>query len=163
MSIIRSRITATLLCTGVIGLGAMFVALPSRCPTGEERVALCEPRWLYHGRCPGRKRAPKAGVWVIAETKDLQTQMIKIVVTNDQGRFMLPELPGANYKVWVRGYGEACRFHSRRIETHHHPTDAESRKCEDSSGSGQGLSRRLLAIAVGAAPEESVPRNRKRG
>ena len=50
-------------------------------------------------------RGPEAGVWVIAETKDLLTNFIKIVVTDDQGRFMLPELPNANYKVWVRGYG----------------------------------------------------------
>jgi hypothetical protein len=50
-------------------------------------------------------QGPEAGVWVIAETKDLLTNFIKIVVTDDQGRFMLPELPNANYKVWVRGYG----------------------------------------------------------
>src|SRR3954463_734092 len=48
---------------------------------------------------------PEAGVWVIAETKDLPTNFIKIVVTDDQGRFLLPELPTANYSVWVRGYG----------------------------------------------------------
>jgi hypothetical protein len=48
---------------------------------------------------------PEAGVWVIAETKDLPTNFIKIVVTNDQGRFLLPELPNASYSVWVRGYG----------------------------------------------------------
>jgi hypothetical protein len=48
---------------------------------------------------------PEAGVWVIAETKDLATNFIKIVVTDDQGRFMVPELPVANYSVWVRGYG----------------------------------------------------------
>src|SRR5258708_571237 len=48
---------------------------------------------------------PEAGVWVIAETKDLPTNFIKIVVTDDRGRFMLPELPGASYSVWVRGYG----------------------------------------------------------
>ena len=48
---------------------------------------------------------PEAGVWVIAETKDLPTNFIKIVVTNDQGRFLLPELPNATYNVWVRGYG----------------------------------------------------------
>jgi hypothetical protein len=47
----------------------------------------------------------EAGVWVIAETKDFQTKLRKIVVTDDQGRFLLPELPKANYKVWVRGYG----------------------------------------------------------
>ena len=47
----------------------------------------------------------EAGVWVIAETKDLPTPYIKIVVTDDQGRFVIPELPKAKYKVWVRGYG----------------------------------------------------------
>jgi hypothetical protein len=48
---------------------------------------------------------PEAGVWVIAETKDLPTKFAKIVVTDDQGRYVLPELPKANYSVWVRGYG----------------------------------------------------------
>src|SRR5438067_4671218 len=48
---------------------------------------------------------PEAGVWVIAETTDLPTKFAKIVVTDDQGRYLLPELPKANYSVWVRGYG----------------------------------------------------------
>ena len=48
---------------------------------------------------------PEAGVWVIAETDDLNTKFRKIVVTNDAGRFLLPELPRASYRVWVRGYG----------------------------------------------------------
>jgi hypothetical protein len=48
---------------------------------------------------------PEAGVWVIAETDDLPTPYIKIVVTDDDGRFVLPELPMVNYHVWVRGYG----------------------------------------------------------
>src|SRR5215471_6924047 len=49
---------------------------------------------------------PEAGVWVIAETHDLPTRFIKIVVTDGQGRYVLPELPkGATYDVWVRGYG----------------------------------------------------------
>ena len=47
----------------------------------------------------------EAGVWVIAETDDLETVFRKIVVTNDDGRFLLPELPAATYEVWVRGYG----------------------------------------------------------
>ena len=50
-------------------------------------------------------KGPEAGVWVIAETDDLGTKLIKIVVTDDQGRYLLPEMPKANYKVWVRGYG----------------------------------------------------------
>jgi len=50
-------------------------------------------------------QGPEAGVWVIAETKELPTNFIKIVVTDDQGRFTVPELPAATYSVWVRGYG----------------------------------------------------------
>lgn len=50
-------------------------------------------------------KGPEAGVWVIAETKDLPTKYAKIVVTDDKGRFVIPELPSANYQVWVRGYG----------------------------------------------------------
>lgn len=48
---------------------------------------------------------PEAGVWVIAETDDLDTNFIKIVVTDADGKFLLPELPDATYRVWVRGYG----------------------------------------------------------
>ena len=48
---------------------------------------------------------PEAGVWVIAETTDLPTRYIKSVVTDDQGRYVIPDLPTANYQVWVRGYG----------------------------------------------------------
>jgi hypothetical protein len=48
---------------------------------------------------------PEAGVWVIAETSDLPTRYIKSVVTDDQGRFVIPDLPSANYEIWVRGYG----------------------------------------------------------
>ncbi len=50
-------------------------------------------------------KGPEAGVWVIAETKDLGTGYRKIVVTDDQGRYLIPDLPKANYTVWVRGYG----------------------------------------------------------
>src|SRR6202166_683021 len=50
-------------------------------------------------------KGAEAGVWVIAETKDLPTGYRKIVVTDDQGRYVIPELPKANYDVWVRGYG----------------------------------------------------------
>jgi streptogramin lyase len=50
-------------------------------------------------------KGPEAGVWVIAETTDLPTNFIKMVVTDDQGRYVIPDLPTANYQVWVRGYG----------------------------------------------------------
>jgi hypothetical protein len=48
---------------------------------------------------------PEAGVWVIAETTDLPTKFARIVVTDERGRYVLPDLPPANYSVWVRGYG----------------------------------------------------------
>ncbi|MES1255573.1 MAG: carboxypeptidase-like regulatory domain-containing protein, partial [Acidobacteriota bacterium] len=48
---------------------------------------------------------PEAGVWVIAETTDTPTRLIKTVVTDDQGRYLVPDLPAANYAVWARGYG----------------------------------------------------------
>lgn len=48
---------------------------------------------------------PEAGVWVIAETDDLPTRFARIVVTDEEGRFVIPDLPDADYDVWVRGYG----------------------------------------------------------
>ena len=50
-------------------------------------------------------RGPEAGVWVIAETTDLPTRFIRIVATDDEGRYVLPDLPEATYQVFVRGYG----------------------------------------------------------
>ena len=47
---------------------------------------------------------PEAGVWVIAETTDLPTKFARIVVTDDQGRYVVPDLPDASYEVFVRGY-----------------------------------------------------------
>jgi hypothetical protein len=50
-------------------------------------------------------KGPEAGVWVIAETTDLPTKFAKIVVTDERGRYRIPDLPQATYSVWVRGYG----------------------------------------------------------
>jgi hypothetical protein len=50
-------------------------------------------------------KGPEAGVWVIAETRDLPVRYIKTVVTDDRGRFVIPDLPQAGYTVWARGYG----------------------------------------------------------
>ena len=58
-----------------------------------------------HWRSGRSSKGPEAGVWVIAETRDLPTKFRKIVVTDDAGRYMLPDLPKATYNVWVRGYG----------------------------------------------------------
>lgn len=50
-------------------------------------------------------KGPEAGVWVIAETTSLPTKFARIVVTDDRGRYVLPDLPPADYQVFVRGYG----------------------------------------------------------
>jgi hypothetical protein len=50
-------------------------------------------------------RGPEAGVWVIAETTELPTRFARIVVTDDKGRYLIPDLPNVVYSVWVRGYG----------------------------------------------------------
>jgi len=88
----RSRVLTSLLCLAWI---ALVEAQRSAQPAGVNYIT---------GVVQGAQ-GPEAGVWVIAETKDLPTNFIKIVVTDDQGRFMLPDLPAANYRVWVRGYG----------------------------------------------------------
>src|SRR5262249_58183746 len=48
---------------------------------------------------------PEGGVWVIAETTELGTRFAKMVVTDEVGRYVVPDLPKAKYRVWVRGYG----------------------------------------------------------
>jgi hypothetical protein len=61
---------------------------------------------------------PEAGVWVIAETDDFDTMFTRIVVTDDEGRYLVPDLPEASYRVWVRGYGltDSPKVDARRGE-----------------------------------------------
>src|SRR5215813_11232199 len=51
------------------------------------------------------KNGPEAGVWIIAQTSELGTRFAKMVVTDDRGRYVIPDLPQATYDLWVRGYG----------------------------------------------------------
>ena len=57
---------------------------------------------------------PEAGVWVIAETTDLPTKFAKMVVTDDQGRYVLPGHP-RTLPPWSSGsrarppVGPSCR------------------------------------------------------
>ncbi len=102
MKIIRSKGRAALLFVGILALTARFGVLPTNAQ--QSKSGYVSPPGYISGTVTSDK-GPEAGVWVIAETKDLPTGFIKIVVTNDQGRYMLPELPTANYNVWVRGYG----------------------------------------------------------
>ena len=94
----RSRMGFAALCAGLL---AFTVASVSALQRGAAPV----PAQGYITGTVQGPQGPEAGVWVIAETKELATPFIKIVVTDDRGRFMVPELPAANYSVWVRGYG----------------------------------------------------------
>src|SRR5881392_3922521 len=87
---------------GAMGLAMMAVALPA--PAGAQQAAVQIDNDDIGGAVTG-VNGPEAGVWVIAETAELPTKYAKIVVTDDQGRYVIPDLPNANYQVWVRGYG----------------------------------------------------------
>ena len=86
---------ATTCFVAVTGIAASSFAADTGIPTAADGI----------GGVVTSSKGPEAGVWVIAETNDLPTRMIKIVVTDDQGRFFLPELPQAKYQLFVRGYG----------------------------------------------------------
>ncbi len=94
-SIVRALFASTCLVTSGIWAQETFAAAAAGVPVVVDGIG---------GVVTGTK-GPEAGVWVIAQTNDLATRYIKIVVTDDQGRFMLPQLPKAKYQVWVRGYG----------------------------------------------------------
>ncbi len=84
---------------------------------------------------------PEAGVWVIAETTDLPTKYAKIVVTDDQGRYMIPELPKAKYKVWVRGYGLVDSAEGRRRA-------GQARQSHGREGAERGRRGRVLPVGL---------------
>jgi hypothetical protein len=114
MKIIHSRGTTAFLCAGAVGLIALAIVLPTSAQQNTAKQAApakqatkshyVSPPGFITGTVTG-DNGPEAGVWVIAQTSDLGTPMIKTVVTDDQGRYLVPELPVVNYKLWVRGYG----------------------------------------------------------
>jgi hypothetical protein len=73
--------------------------------TKKPRVSTSNISGVVKGVARRGPAKPQAGVWVIAETEDLPTPYAKIVVTDEQGRFLIPDLPKASYLVWARGYG----------------------------------------------------------
>ena len=99
--------TTRLLRLGVlaIGIAAFLVASTVRLSGQQKTAAAVRIDNNDIGGVVTSENGPEAGVWVIAETTDLPTKYAKIVVTDDQGRYVIPDLPKANYSVWVRGYG----------------------------------------------------------
>ena len=90
-------------------------------------------------------KGPEAGVWVIAETTDLPTKFAKVVVTDDRGRYLLPDLPKANYTVWVRGTDWSTPRRSVPRRDRRWKPDGDART--GSTRRGPVLSGRLLVLA----------------
>src|SRR5438270_9832931 len=91
------------LAIAVVAASLAAAATPNRAQQGKD-----EDHAATAGNIRGvvtSRFGPEAGVWVVAETKDLGTRFAKIVVTDERGRYVVPDLPKANYRVWVRGYG----------------------------------------------------------
>src|SRR5246127_1302489 len=86
-----------------LGLAMLLIAWPARLSSQQNATVRVDADDI--GGVVTSANGPEAGVWVIAETKDLPTRFAKIVVTDDQGRYVIPDLPKANYTIWVRGYG----------------------------------------------------------
>jgi hypothetical protein len=101
-------ISSRLICSGIVlvGLIVMVSAWPTVPPSaqpspgGGVQIDGDDIGGVVTG-----KHGPEAGVWVIAETTELETRFAKIAVTDDHGRYVIPDLPQATYNVWVRGYG----------------------------------------------------------
>ncbi len=90
---------------GVIAIGLAAYVITSRNPLGAQQTAPVKVQANDIGGSVASSHGPEAGVWVIAETTDLPTRYIKEVVTDDRGRYLIPDLPKAQYTVWARGYG----------------------------------------------------------
>jgi len=86
---------------GAIAVAAFLIAAPARLEA-ESAVSIDSDDI---GGVVSGPHGPEAGVWVIAETHDLATRYAKMVVTDDHGRYVVPDLPKAKYQLWVRGYG----------------------------------------------------------
>src|ERR1700757_3955042 len=100
MSQQRSTRPHVLLATALAAASLLAVAAPARAQQAPVAIDNDDIGGVVRG--PG---GPEAGVWVIAETRDLPTRFTKSVVTDDQGRYVIPDLPKGRYELWVRGYG----------------------------------------------------------
>lgn len=89
----------------ILSLGLLCISALVSCQKSDSSSRnVLNPEGYITGQVSS-ENGPEAGVWVIAETKETNTPYIKIVVTDDDGRFVMPELPEHTYNVWVRGYG----------------------------------------------------------
>ena len=90
---------------GMVAVGiTVFVAASAVLLSGQQNATVRIDNDDIGGVVTSAK-GPETGVWVIAETTNLPTRFARMVVTDDQGRYVMPDLPKANYNIWVRGYG----------------------------------------------------------
>src|SRR5580692_905778 len=92
----------------ISGIAAILIAgflIAARAGLDAQQTAPMKISANSIGGTVSSSKGPEAGVWVIAETTDLPTRYIKEVVTDDRGRYVIPDLPKARYTVWARGYG----------------------------------------------------------
>src|SRR5215467_848672 len=104
------RLSMTIRQALLAGTAIGFVMLVAGVPTGalaQQAEAVAAPAIDNNdiGGIVTSRMGPEAGVWVVAETTELGTRFAKMAVTDDFGRFVVPDLPKATYRVWVRGYG----------------------------------------------------------
>ena len=97
--------TARLLYSGMIAVAMAVILAPVPIGLNAQQNAAVPIDNDDIGGVVTSTKGPEAGVWVIAETTDLPTRFARMVVTDDQGRYVVPDLPKANYNIWVRGYG----------------------------------------------------------
>jgi hypothetical protein len=104
---VTKRTTELFAATAAISIAAlssaMIISTPSPASAQQATVPAIDADDI--GGVVTGPHGPEAGVWVIAESVELPTKFAKIVVTDDQGRYVIPDLPAVNYSVWVRGYG----------------------------------------------------------
>ena len=92
----------SLTAVAAFGIAAYFIATAPQVQAQDSSIKI---KAGDIGGVVSSPNGPEAGVWVIAETTGLPTRYIKEVVTDDRGRYLIPDLPKANYTVWARGYG----------------------------------------------------------
>ena len=105
---LKQVLYSTVAIAGICALGATLLAPANAQPkprTASITAAVAIDADDIGGVVKAPNGKPEAGVWVIAETTDLPTRFTRSVVTDDQGRYVIPDLPTANYQIWVRGYG----------------------------------------------------------
>ena len=95
-------------------------------------------------------KGPEAGVWVIAETTDLATKFAKIVVTDDQGRYVCLICQWRTIRCGSVGMAWWTR---QRLRALLGSTQPESGDGANRAGRGAVLPRRPLVCADAGARE----------